>query len=240
VIGGAFGGAADLLARIRLKDGHFQIVDESISGTQFSIYSLIQLVIGMCGAAAIIFVFASTTWFPREDTTQTELWLLTMSVVAGFGSRRFLPMVTKRLERQVQELEEKVDKEHKELREAERRSQIRDAVSRALTLVAPGAAATPTQLNSSLVELREILRKYPKERTVTIVTGRTLRKLGELSEAISVHTVFVYTKTKAHEMDVDYADVLYQRSCYRCLMWPGNQDPVLKREGLKDLTESVR
>jgi hypothetical protein len=148
------------------------------------------LVIGMCGAASIIFVFASTTWFPREDTTQTELWLLTMSVVAGFGSRRFLPMVTKRLERQVQELEEKVEKEHKELRETERRSQIRDAVSRALALVGRDAIATTTQLNA------------------TIVTGRILRKLDELNEAISVHTAFVYAKTKARETDLDYADVL--------------------------------
>ena len=240
VLGGAFGGAADLLARIRLKGGQFQLVDESISGTQFCIELLIQLVIGMCGAAAIIFVFASTTWFPREDTTQTELWLLTMSVVAGFGSRRFLPMVTKRLERQVQELEEKVEKEHKELRETERRSLIRDAVSRALALVGRDAVATTTQLNASLVELRELLRKHPKERAATIVTGRILRKLDELSEAISVHTAFVYAKTKARETDLDYADVLYNRSCYRCLLWSANQDPALKRDGLKDLAESVR
>jgi hypothetical protein len=72
------------------------------------------------------------------------------------------------------------------------------------------------------------------------VTGRTLRKLGELSEAISVHTAFVFAKTKAREIDGDYADVLYQRACYRCLMWKANQDNGLKREGLKDLAESVR
>ncbi len=238
--GGAFGGVAELVARLRLKKGSFHLIDEEISGGNFFLALLIQCVLGICGAAAIIFVFASTTWFPHEDSTQSRLWLLTLSVVAGFGARRFLPMVTQRLERQVQELQEKVEEERKELRDTENRSIVRDAVARALVLLGRDSKATPTEMNASLMELRELVRTQPKERTATIVAGRILRKLGELNEAISLHTAFIYAKNKAGEKDLDYADVLYNRACYRCLLWSANQDRALQEEGLKDLEESVR
>jgi hypothetical protein len=205
-VGGAFGGVADLLARLQLKDGFFDLVDERVSGPNFFLALLIQMILGMCGAAAIVFVFASTTWFPREDSTQSRLWLLTLSVVAGFGARRFLPIVTRRLERQIQELEQKVEEERKEIRDTEKRSLIRDTVSRALVLLGRDSKATPTEMNVSL----------------------------------AVHTAFLYAKSKEGEKDLDYSDVAYNRSCYRCVSWTRTSNPVSKAEGLKDLEIAVR
>jgi hypothetical protein len=241
-VGGGFGGCADLLARIQLKDGRLLVGEEKVPGWRcFGLMLLTQVIIGVCGAGAVLFIFCSTTWFKTDDTAQTRLWLLSLSVVAGYGARRFLPMVTRKMERQIEELQQKVQRDHQEIKKNEERSVARDIIARGLALLGPVATPTPTEMNASLVELRQLIRTSPTERAAVIVAGRILRRLDDCMEAVIVHTDFIEAKLKAREKDVDYADVLYNRACYQNLMWarePGHDS--LKEKCLQDLEESVR
>jgi hypothetical protein len=239
-IGGAFGGFVEMLSSIKLTDGQFKIWNELLRWSKFWRLVLIQFLLGICGAMAVIFVFSSTTWFPQNDTTQTKLWLLTLSVVAGFGARRFLPIVTKRLEAKINDLEDKIDREREDTALNFQKDHIRAAVSRALAVLAPNVVTTKTEIHAQLLELQEILTKYPTERSVVIVAGRLCRTNEEWNEAISLHSTFIAHKEKRGELDVDYADVLYNRACYRCKSGGPNPPQNTLERGLKDIELSVK
>jgi hypothetical protein len=80
--GGAFGGLCDLLA-------------------------IISAGIGAAGAIALQFIFVLLQSFKSAGTTPNIVFLFSISVAAGFGAKRLLPIMTSRLERQIQEVKKR-------------------------------------------------------------------------------------------------------------------------------------
>lgn len=237
--GGAFGGLVEFLAAFQVKEGILKIRGELHSAKLAFQMIIIQILIGICGAFAVLFVFSSTTWFPSTDTAHNELWIVTLSVVAGFGARRFLPIVTKRLEAKINDLEEKIEQERVDTALNFERDRIREIVSQALAVLAPEANPTPTELHTHGMKLRELLKKHPLERLVVIVAGRVNRRLNELNEAINLQSDFLARKENAKQLDEDYADVLYNRACYKCQLWDTNGDARLIDSGVSDIQLAI-
>jgi hypothetical protein len=241
-IGGAIGGFAELLLRLELVDGEIHCAKHKLSSKVFKTLAWAQIPIGICGAAAVAFIFSSTTWFPPTDTPIHCLWLLSLSVVAGYGAKRFMAMVSRKLEKDIAALNEEVDQNRERVEQVAKLSESRDMVARAMALLGPPVKATQVELHSSQLELGDWLKKNPCDRTPSIVAGRLFRVANDLGGAIAILSNFLTAKKRANQTDSDYADVLYQRACYRCV-WAqskgGAAAEELKRSGLEDLRQSV-
>jgi hypothetical protein len=242
VLGGALGGLAEFTSKFTLGEKRPKIFERDPTIGRTFLCILNHVLTGIAGAAAAAFVFSSTTWFPNSDTAQHRLWLLTLSLVAGFGARSVLPMVTRRLQRQINELEEEVQESKELAKEVDERSQGRDILARAMALLGSSTPPTQIELNSSSLELSEWIRNHPLDRSATIVASRLCRALKNLDEGVRTLTFFIDRKAAAGQLDTDYADALYQRACYQCLIWAEdqNKNPELLGSGLQDVVESIK
>lgn len=249
--GGAIGGIAELLLRLEVTDGAIVWRKCKLTLGIFAFLLASQVFVGVCGAAAVSFIFSSTTWFPTVDTPIHRLWLLSLSVVAGYSAKRFMTIVTQRLEREVATMNEEIEENKEKLEENKERveqiallSQSRDIVARAMTLIGRGKKATSTELNASLIELMEWLRAHPTDRTPAIIASRIYRELEDYPNAIKHLGEFVRAKASANQKDGDYAAGLYQRACYTCLFYTGKEnDPeylVAKQRALADLENAIK
>lgn len=240
VIGGIFGGVAELLARVAIGDTQITLYGAKASFRRFLGCAVVHAVVGIAGAAAVVFVFSSTTWFPSGDSPQNRMWLLALSVMGGFGARRFLPLVTRQLEKEMERLKREVEQNEVRVSEVADRSDGRYMLARAMALLDAGAQTTSIDLHSTSLEVTAWLREHPKDRSAAIIESRLSRAVGKLQDGIFALTNFIEAKKQSNELDRDYADGLYQRSCYRCLIWEKEKSPDVKTAGLRDLEESVR
>lgn len=239
-IAGAFGGIAEWCARVLIFNGAYALEEERLTRPLILGGLLLQAVVGMCGAFAVIFVFACTRWFEQDGGHAHALWLITLSVVAGYGSRRFMPIVSQKLERQMEDLERKL--EHGQRVESKKnadRDWVREMAEKALAVFGASANPTATEIGERIKDMKKVLERFPLERVAAIVAGRLLRKVSRLNEAIQLQSEFIEKKRSAKQLDRDFADVLYNRACYRCILWAANPTESLLRAGLDDLKESV-
>jgi hypothetical protein len=240
VVGGIAGGISELLARIALGEREIRLYGARAGFISFLGCLVVHAVVGIAGAAAVVFVFSSTTWFPVIDGPQNRIWLLALAVMGGFGARRFLPLVTRQLEKEMEKLKREVEENEERVTEVADRSDGRYMLARAMALLDAGAATTSIDLNSASLEVSAWLRKHPKDRSAAIIESRLSRAVGKLNDGIQALTNFIDAKRQNKEFDRDYADCLYQRSCYKCLAWAKDKSPDTLASGLSDLKESVK
>jgi len=195
------------------------------------------VLVGIAGALAVLLVIIEASKFPKTFNTEDELFLLTISIVAGFGSRQLLPSITATFQQQLN----KLAGQNAELQSQAVKSTARvTAISRAQT-----ALASPTTPPPERVSAAQALAalQLPTDRTVALLQGRLYRANAEhgpapdrdaqFGQAIAALTSFL--QAKGATKDTDYADALYNRACYKCLR-NGNQD---LQQALNELRESV-
>lgn len=241
-VGGAMGGATDLLFHIRFgKDGfgYKSPTAElaSIIKVTFPVFlglTALSAFIGISGAIAIELVLIGIQKFSTEATVDNELFLLSISIIAGFGARRLLPQLRDRLEEEVirnrEETREASEDAHEAMEEArEARLQLR-----VLASLRPEAPAS--ERAACIDYLTKELQSDPTERTNAITLGRLQRASGDLGSAVQTLTGFL--AAKGEERDKDYADALYNRACYNALLWKPTSGPEVLEKVLSDLRQS--
>jgi cell fate (sporulation/competence/biofilm development) regulator YlbF (YheA/YmcA/DUF963 family) len=186
------------------------------------------VLVGIVGAFAVAFVIIEVGKFPDTLDLKNQLFLITLSVMAGFASRQLLPSLTETFEKELTRLAGR----QAEFQAQRDQDTLRvNAISRANTALA--SATTPSAERIAAAQALAAL-KLPTDRTVNILQGRLYRAADQLGPAIESLTNFL--QAKGATRDVDYADVLYNRACYECMR---NADQDLQ-QALTDLRESVR
>jgi len=205
----------------------------TISFLQFAGGVTANMIIGIGGSAAVLFAMIGIGKFPTIYTLQNAFLLISMSVVSGYGGRRFLRIVTDKLEDQIGEatrtsIEAKEDAEDSIL------------ISKALSALRKGAPQS--ELSESLNIMEQVLQHRPKERAIVIILGRLYRKQGLLSQGIKVLDKFASLKKKDGELDKNYADALYNCALYKLLdnKNKGLNDDSQNAGAYEDLKESIR
>lgn len=234
--GGALGGLLDFFRQFEFDAERFKVCfrTATINRKQFFALAVMSTAFGVGGALAVQLAMISIGKFQATATVEAQLLVFTLSVVAGFGGRRFLLNMTDHLEREL-------GNARRESEEAKEDAEESIAIATALGTLSP--TATISDRIHALAGLEKFLKSKPTDRRLAILSGRLHRRTGNLSGAISVLTRYLETKANANQAsDKDYADALYNRACYYTLQ---ADDPNIPSESLLDkafgdLAESVR
>lgn len=239
--GGGLGGLLDYFNRFKMNNDNKKLCfqDTTIGIYQFFSLAAISIALGCGGALAIQFAMLSVGKFDIAATIESIMWLLTTSVVAGFSGRRMLNLVSSKLEEQIGEAKRDAGKAKEEAIEAKEEAEEVLLITRASAAVGPNS--TCSERISLLSEIKSFLNEKPTHRYLTILAGRIHRKDGNYEGGIQVLTHYLEIKDKLNEQDRDYADVLYNRACYRALLASEAtyNNEMERKECLKDLRRSV-
>lgn len=229
--GGFLGGLFDYFNRFNINIENNKIYFQGAPLKSFQVFSLgcMNTALGIGGAYAVQFVMISIGKFQSVETVETIFLLFTISVVSGFSGRRFLSLVSSKLEDQIGEANRKSG-------EAKEEAQESLLISSAIATLNP--SSTITERNENAEKLMEILATKPKDRMLAILCGRLFRRNNEFESAIEILTSFLNAKLKDKEFDDDYADGLYNRACY--LLLSSDENVVIINSALKDLSESIK
>jgi hypothetical protein len=233
VLAGGFGGLVQFLYSLGdfyLDDSptglHWRRGNNHLGTYLFGAASITAVLVGIAGALAVWFVIiaANENKFPVPlKDAKDQLYVLGLSVVAGFGSRQLLPSITATLQAQL----DKLHAQDMETQSQMARDKVRvSAISRAQTALAsittPPAARTGAAQGLAALQL-------PTDRTVALLQGRLYAANAlhgravdpaididaHWAQAITALTSFL--QAKGATRDTDYADALYNRACYECL-----------------------
>lgn len=114
VLGGSIGGVTAMLIKVKVvKDG--LLLDEiKVQLRSFVALAVISLFIGSTAALAIQWFLIGFGGFRSKPEIEDTMFILAISIIAGFGGRRLLPMITSQLEKQIRNVEEGLEKTKKE------------------------------------------------------------------------------------------------------------------------------
>lgn len=236
---GILGGMACLALLTKKQDGRFCIENEPVTGRQDVLVYLLKYSLSGCASAIgifLIFHFLHQDFF--SHTLRNLAVIAGASVIAGFAANRFLPRYARSLDQKLEDLEKGINSARNEAQEATAVA----AAQPALRDNAPHADRV-----HALNLLRPAFERNRKDRALTITLGRLLRKMDQLEMAISYLNQFLEEKTKAGERDKDFADILYNRACYKSLIAkylkdkPGKIDLQQKmtKQAIDDLRLSI-
>lgn len=226
VSGGFFGGLLYCLNRYDIQDEGSKICYQGNLVTNKQVFSLalINSILGIGGAFSVLLILITLDKFDfLDDSIQNQLFLFTISVVSGYGGRRFLNIVTSKLEKQIDEAN-KISQEAKEeskIAKEESKVAIEEATESLILTKAISTlddASSDTDRNNAIKDLYPLLEINPTDRTLNLIAGRLLRRNKEYSTAIQLLTTYLDKKIKLKELDNDYADLIYNRACYRVLL----------------------
>lgn len=117
IAGGLIGGLADFMKAFTARKGGVNYDEEEF--TRQHLWLLIpSLLIGVASAIAIQLIFEFLHAF-REggDMLENQLFMLSVSVIAGFSGRRFLPGISDHLEQQISHVKAKAEKDISQVKE---------------------------------------------------------------------------------------------------------------------------
>jgi hypothetical protein len=261
-IGGAVGGIAECLTHLKLSATGLMFDGAKADREAFRSFVRVSAWIGLAGAVGVLFVFVATRWWQEESKTDSlPLFVLTLSVAAGFGARRLLPHLTRRLEQQIKEvgdeakdakvesgIAQQVAKEAEgKAEQAKEEAFVSQIIARSLATLNEGEKAPPNEVFECIEAIGGLLGRRPMHRTANIVLGRLLNAAGDLVGAIDALDRFIEAKNSSGQLDGDLADALFNRACYHVKVWQeAGAEPSAdglkyrKQRALEDLKESFK
>jgi len=180
------------------------------SASKIKLGTLGDLVMGLGGASALVFLFGGTLLKFSPNDAQSLVLLVSVSFVGGAYGRNVVEIAGEKLIRKAREEARQVAKE-----------EARILVGRPAAIAYTHAAKE--MINSgdpqkALEILGTALQNDPHLVGALVEQGRALRRLGRLEEALA-------SLNKALEIDPDKAEALYNRACYNALL--GRKGPAI-------------
>jgi hypothetical protein len=249
IAGGIVGGLASLFIRLEFVSKSFKIGEELVNSWSLIYLAFFDGFIGAAGALGVQFIIISVNSFPEKFELKNKLFLLTVSVIAGFGARHLLPTISDRLKRDINEVKRESGEAKRESDEAKResieaREEAKEAARISKIREALRPDAPPSEVLWGITQLSQDTKAHPTDRTAAILLGRLHRKERKLGKAIQVLDnfveAFVEAKENVGERDVDYADALYNRACYKSLLWKETHETPYKEGALQDLALAIQ
>lgn len=245
VLGGSIGGITAMLIRVKaVKDG--TLLDE-ISVRPRSLFgqAISSLFIGSAAALAIQWILIAIGSFRSTIRVEDTMFIVAISVVAGYSAREILPMIAKRLgeeitRRELQETKKEVIERVKDVKEDLSGSMTETDLSTS-ALVYLSSGSLPFERHKIRNEMESYLESHPTARGIAIILARMCAEAdNDLGSALAVLDRFLKAKTERRESgDKDYADALYNRACYKLKLWESHKREEYKNQAYEDLKRSI-
>jgi hypothetical protein len=187
-----------MLIRVKVVKGGVLLDGESVrSKTLFGLAVFSSVIIGIAAALAIQWILIGISSFKSTIKLADTMFILAISVVAGYGAREILPAIARRIENEIirEEVQKEVQETTKEMTtKVKEQLEETDLVTRALATLNP---ETPHYaLHQMRNEMESYLKSNPTARKVTIILARICRADNDLGKAIAV----LYSFLKARNL----------------------------------------
>jgi hypothetical protein len=239
---GGFGGAV-FAAAMLLENGKDSTRHDWVAAKGAPVFGYFcgQIVVGIGGAMAAIFAVSTVGKAvgatDQSNLLNTYLYLVSLSVVAGFMGNKLLPGVGVNLAKQLTQVEnkvdaasKKVDQTHQEVKQevkdvAEKVAKTTDAMldilkardeaKRLENEKAAGRSVDKTKAVEFIAKLTEYSRVLPTNRVLHVVLANLHFEIGDLEEAIVVLETFIKNREQAGiTNDDDVATAWFNLACY--------------------------
>jgi hypothetical protein len=244
VIPGAFGGALSVLQLIDIS----RLIDASkklgiANKNRLFGAILVGALGGVGGSLASLVVGVWTGKLNFTQSTSNCLFLLALSVVAGFLGFKLLKKVATNFEKSIRDSENRL----MENQETERQQLIEDeaVINQGLSL-SQEKNVPDSDIEGLLPEMQALLTRRNTDRRVGIVLGNLYDRLGQHERAAATVTQ-VLDSREAAGMDSDKSnpdkncsDLRYNRACYRVPLWVKEQDAAKKDDLKKTIISDLR
>lgn len=238
-----FGGFGGILQSFRDITKNLEICRYNLDLSDFckkGFYIFNGFLIGIGGALAVNFLFLWINKIEYANDIKNVMFLAGLNTVAGFLGNKALQAVAGKLEKQISDVEKRSIMIETESIRSTNLAYALTAATSSLALKHDMPADLQDALNTLLSFKDEII----SDRRVVILCGRIYRRLKQYENAIAVLTAYVDNKN--NKIDDNYADILYNRSCYGVLLFSEleKKDRLLAektlKEGVSDLRESIK
>lgn len=229
-VGGALGGLLDCFRRLKFGAGGFTLDEAGVGFWALMKLSVLAGALGIGGALAVQLILLAAKQFSNDASVANQLFIFTLSLVSGFGARNILPMITRKLEREIDEVRRESHETSEDVKEVITFSKVMESLK-------PDAPASERAWGIS--ELSKYAQEAPTNRTFAILLGRLHRANQDLQAGINALDNFLRAKDQANERDKDYADALYNRACYETLLWKDTDETSHKEQAYRDLAASL-
>ena len=161
-----------------------------------------DMVLGLAGASAVIFLFGGTLRFDPNNPDSYVL-LISVSLIAGVYARNVIETAGEKL---LQQMRQTAKEETK---------QLQPAVAVAYTYEARETINKGMSLRKALQLTELALQHDANYVNAYIEKGRALKRLGEIDKALTA-------VEEVLRIEPDNAKALYNRACYKCLLRKSN------------------
>lgn len=232
----------------------------------FLVLLAVNGLIGVGGAIGVQFIIIGIQKFSSAATIENLLLVLSISLVAGFSARRLLPQISNKMARDLDVAKKKTEEIEKTIEKTEKKTADIDVTTKQTRMIAEEAERIAKETDKEREEgdeetFRELqalrpdatrfarqwaIEHFTKATTSDPTNRESAIKLGRLYKfnkdyLKGIETLTRFLDVKGDEEDVDFADVLYNRACYKSLLWEQNKKKpaTLRDEALEDLTKSI-
>jgi hypothetical protein len=190
---------------------------------------IIFFIVAFPSAIALLFFF--TLWLKRE-------------CLFAPGDFKDEENFVKLMQENLSFLEATVESKQKELSPFSEEAKNLLTIKKSLLLAQCSALLSDHNISDSELrimssKLKEHLSSDPLDRATTIVFGRLYKKVGQIDKAINILSNYIDKfLSSGKKEDKDYADILYNRSCYYSLAFGMENDEKYMTLSLQDLRKS--
>lgn len=152
----------------------------------------------LCGLVSAFAIMLVCKWmglvFDNPSSLSKGMYVIGISVVAGFFAMRILPHLGSVIEDRLSQLSQKVDETRQQVAENGARIQDDEDYHRLLGRAEMALSTNePTDRREAIKCIEEDLDRFAHRRTINIYYGRLLRREGEYSKAIMALNRFIKT-----------------------------------------------
>jgi len=234
VVFGAFGGILDVLQVIDVR--RLVSTDDILVNSRRRLGGALLLGAfgGIGGGFAMLFILATSGKLSPENSVVNLSLLSSIFTISGFLGYRILKSVAVKVDKQIQELEERTEKKLKDTTlELQAEIGYLDAINSGL--VCAGAKDTSNSaIEEATYKLNKILTVKPTDRKAAIILARIYKKQKNYSKAIEILSKAIESRKRYPELskDTDTAALYYNRACYNNLLraQAAKEDNVLDQE----------
>jgi hypothetical protein len=224
---------------------HLSYLGMEIDQKESNIYMRQQAILGMGGACAGFVALLSTKTFTSTPEDIEFLILMMVSVISGYGGSKLLAIAYNTLEKNIKRQQAELDKVKSQVNKVEEKTDQGNVITRATASL--GDKSTISDKKESLKQLCSILKIDPTNRKIAILAGRIARANGDFEKGIKILTHFteaLMNQGLNSDLSIkNYADGLYNRSCYRCLLggkFEGDKKEEILQQAMLDLNNSCK
>lgn len=260
VLGGLLGGGAAFLANINFLEKEYKHDRENLTGRAFCVMVAVNAFLGVTGALVALLALIFLKDFPEKARTQDVVFLLGLSVVGGFGARRFLPLMVMNLEGLIRRTMEETQQNTRAIAQTTQRineseqnlAKVKDKIEEdvqkqnqqiLIVSAAMEALKRPETPESLLVWLLKSLQECEDKMELSadgfLTIGRLHRRLRDLDEAIKILTRYIDQNRSIGAPNSAYSAMLYNRACYYGLLYEKTRKADFADHAFADLARAL-